>query len=92
MKIRRATVSKENKKEGKHYTEKDVFMDKLDKEIIADNPSLMDEVTINRYEICNIFARVTARIKSPELTDAALLIMPDFIDAIFDEDGEDEED
>lgn len=92
MKIRRAPVSKENKKEGKQYTEKDVFMDKLDKEIIADNPSLMDEVTITRYEICNIFASVTARIKSPELTVAALLIMPDFIDAIFDEDGEDEED
>ena len=91
MKIRRAVV-KENNEERKKYNEKNDLMDKLDKKFIADNPFLLDEVTINRYELIDIFAGVAARIKSPDLTVAALLIMPDIIDAIFDEDGEDEED
>ena len=64
----------------------------MKKKFIADNPFLLDEVTINRYELIDIFAGVAARIKSQDLTVEALLIMSDIIDAIFDEDGEDEED
>ena len=70
-------------------TEKREFKHPYTKEnYIKDNPSLEDEVTLSKYELCDLLAAITADQDDPVMTLASMLLFSQVIDAMFPADEE----
>lgn len=74
------TEKKTEKREFKHSYAKENF--------IKEDPSLEDEVTLSKYELCDLLAAITADQDDPVMTLASMLLFTQVIDAMFPADEE----
>ena len=71
---------KTEKREFKHPYTKEKY--------IKEDPSLEDEVTLSKYELCDLLADITADQDDPVMTLASMLLFSQVIDAMFPADEE----
>lgn len=75
-----AVEKKTEKREFKHPYTKENY--------IKEDPSLEDEVTLSKYELCDLLAAITADQDDPVMTIASILLFTKVIDAMFPADEE----
>lgn len=85
MKITRHRNVKEVKKET---VEKEFQHPYTKENYIKEDPSLADEVTLSKYELCDLLAAISADQDNPCMTIASMLLFAQVIAAMFPADEE----